>query len=30
MKNLVKSARNHISDLHYEEHLTCIIKYYAT
>jgi hypothetical protein len=29
-KNLVKSARNRISDMHYEERLTCIIKYYAT
>ncbi|XP_066336043.1 uncharacterized protein [Miscanthus floridulus] len=29
-KNLVKSARKRISDMHYEERLTCIIKYYAT
>jgi hypothetical protein len=29
-KNLVKSARERISDMHYEERLTCIIKYYAT
>jgi hypothetical protein len=28
-KNLVKSAWKRISDMHYEECLTCIIKYYA-
>jgi len=29
-KNLVKSARKCLSDMHYEERITCIIKYYAT
>ena len=27
---MVKSARKRITDMHYEEHLTCIVKYYAT
>ena len=25
----MKSARKRITDMHYEEHLTCIVKYYA-
>jgi hypothetical protein len=28
-KVMVKSARKQITDMHYEECLTCIIKYYA-
>jgi hypothetical protein len=28
-KVMVKSARKRITDMHYEERLTCIIKYYA-
>ena len=27
---MVKSARKRITDMHYEECLTCIVKYYAT
>ena len=26
---MVKSARKRITDMHYEERLTCIVKYYA-
>jgi hypothetical protein len=26
---MVKSARKRTTDMHYEEHLTCIVKYYA-
>ena len=29
-KVMVKSARKRITDMHYEERLTCIVKYYAT
>jgi len=29
-KNLVKSAKKRISDMHYKERVTCIMKYYAT
>jgi len=28
-KVMVKSARKRITDMHYEERLTCIVKYYA-
>jgi len=27
---MVKSARKRITNMHYEERLTCIVKYYAT
>jgi len=28
-KVMVKSARKRITDMHYEERLTCIVKYYT-
>jgi hypothetical protein len=28
-KVMVKSARKRITNMHYEERLTCIVKYYA-